>query len=133
MTVRDLNFLDWYVIQKWHRESGFEYPLPNPQDESFAAMKLVLEGNQPVGAALARMTVEMYLFVEPSHGTPAMRLQILRLLHQEIEKEMRKQKIKTMHAWLPPQLAKSFGRRLKKMFGWYKPAPEWLCMAKDLQ
>ena len=132
MITRDLNFLDWPTIERWHAASGFDYKLPDPNKEAFAAMKLVIEGNRPVGAALARMTVEIYGFADPQWGTPAMRLEMLRLLHQEISAEMKKQKIRTAHAWLPPQIAKAFGRRLKKLFHWDEPFPEWLCMVKDV-
>ncbi len=132
MQVRDLNFIDWPVIERWHEQSGFGYPLPDPNSEAFAAMKLVTDGNRPVGAALARMTVEIYGFCDPDWGTPAMRLEMLRVLHQAIGAEMKKQRIRTAHAWLPPQLAKSFGRRLKKLFRWNEPAADWRCLVKDI-
>jgi hypothetical protein len=139
MQVRDLNFLDWPVIEGWHERSGFDYPLPKPlgftnlgEGEAFAAMKVVIDNRQLVGAALARMTVEIYGFCDPTWGTPAMRLEMLRLLHQEIAAEMKKQKIRTAHAWLPPEIAKSFGRRLKKLFRWNEPAAGWRCLVKDI-
>jgi hypothetical protein len=132
MKVRDLNFLDWPTIQRWHERSGFNYPLPSLDQEAFAAAHIVHSGAQPVGAALARVTVEIYGFCDPDWGTPAMRLEVLRLLHVSIEKEMKKQKIRTAHAWLPPQLAKSFGRKLVKFFGWYSPDPSWPCFSKDV-
>lgn len=132
MQVRDLNLFDWPVLRRWHEQSGLDYELPDPDNEAFAAMKLVLEGSRPVGAALARMTVEIYGFCDPAWGTPAMRLEMLRLLHQEIAAEMKKQRIRTAHAWLPPQLAKSFGRRLKRLFHWNEPGLGWRCMVKDV-
>ena len=132
MQVRDLNFLDWPTLKLWQEQSGFEYPMPDPNQEAFAAMKLVVDGNRPVGAALARMTVEIYGFCDPAWGTPAMRLEMLRLLHQEVAAEMKKQKIRTAHAWLPPQIAKSFGRRLKGLFRWNEPAAGWRCLVKDI-
>ena len=132
MTVRDLNFIDWPIIERLHAASGFDYELPDPNKEAFAAMKLVVDGTRPVGAALARMTVEIYGFCDPEWGTPAMRLEMLRLLHREISAEMAKQKIRTAHAWLPPQLAKSFGRRLKRLFHWNEPGIGWRCMVKDI-
>ena len=69
MQVRDLNFLDWPTLKLWQEQSGFEYPMPDPNQEAFAAMKLVVDGNRPVGAALARMTVEIYGFCDPAWGT----------------------------------------------------------------
>lgn len=141
MKARDLGPLDWPVIERWHEQSGFGYSLPRPfaEDngkdklrESFAAMKLVTDGTRPVGAALARMTVEIYGFCDPEWGTPAMRLEMLRVLHREITAEMKKQRIRTAHAWLPPQLATSFGRRLKKLFRWNEPETGWRCLVKDI-
>jgi hypothetical protein len=145
MQVRDLKYWDWPQIEHWHRQSEFGYPLPVPPNfvelpdksgflpgEAFAAMKLVSDGERPVGAALARMTVEIYGFSDPEWGTPAMRLEMLRVLHQAIAAEMKKQRIRTAHAWLPPQIAKSFGRRLKKLFRWNEPAADWRCLVKDI-
>ena len=132
MQVRDLNLIDWPVIEGWHEQSGFGYPLPDPNAESFLTMKLVTDGNRPVGAALARMTVEIYGFCDPAWGTPAMRLEMLRLLHKEIAAVMAKERIRTAHAWLPPALAKGFGRRLKKLFRWNEPAADWRCLVKDI-
>lgn len=132
MEVRDLGPLDWRIIERWHDRSEFGYPLPDPNVEAFAAMKLVSDGERPVGAALARMTVEIYGFSDPEWGTPAMRLEMLRVLHQAIAAEMKKQRIRTAHAWLPPQIAKSFGRRLKKLFRWNEPAADWRCLVKDI-
>jgi hypothetical protein len=129
--ARDLGPLDWSTIERWHEQSGFGYELPDPNKEAFAAMKLVIEGNRPVGGALARMTVEIYGFCDPDWGTPAMRLEMLRLLHKEITAEMAKQRIRTAHCWLPPQIAKSFGRRMKKLFRWNEPAADWRCLVKD--
>jgi hypothetical protein len=132
MQVRDLNLIDWPTIVQMHAQSGLGYKLPDPNKESFAAMKLVIDGNQPVGAALARMTVEIYGFCDPAWGTPAMRLEVLRLLHKEIEKEMVRQRIRTAHAWLPPEMARSFGRKLRKFFRWTQPDPSWPCFVKDV-
>lgn len=141
MYVQDLTALDWPLVERWHEQGGFGYPLPQPfaEDdgetklcEAFAAMKLVIDGTRPVGAALARMTVEIYGFCDPAWGTPAMRLEMLRVLHQSIAAEMKKQRIRTAHAWLPPQVAKSFGRRLKKLFRWNEPAADWRCLVKDI-
>jgi hypothetical protein len=145
MQVRDLKYWDWPSVEQWHKQSGFDYPLPTPPNfvekpdksgflpgESFAAMKLVTDGDTPVCSGLARMTVEIYFIGDPTYGTPAMRLEMLRLLHNEIAAEMKKRRIRTAHAWLPPQLAKSFGRRLRKLFRWNLPGADWLCLVKDV-
>lgn len=130
--TRNYESWDQSTIREWHQRSGFDYVLPHFQTENFAAKKVVVDGVNPVAAATARVIVEIYGFTDPNWGTPGMRLAALRMLHEEIAKEMRAQNIKTAISWLPPQIGKSFARRLKKAFGWLILEDNWQCVTKDI-
>lgn len=130
MIVRDYEERDALFISAWHEESRFNYKLPDFDSEYCAAKKVVTDLDIPIAAAMARITVEIYGFCDQTYGTPGTRLVALKMLHAAVEKEMKAQNIRTACAWLPPELAKSFGRRLLKTFGWKRPL--WPCFAKDI-
>jgi hypothetical protein len=89
--------------------------------------KLVLEDDagQVVMASLARLTCEMYLLLDrdasksSSAGNPQERYGRLLALHQAGEQHLLARGLDDAHAWLPPPIAKRFGRRLA-MLGWIR-------------
>ncbi|MGH9709802.1 MAG: hypothetical protein ACRD37_04585, partial [Candidatus Acidiferrales bacterium] len=105
---------------------GFEYALPDLADPIFVS-KLVMEdedggGNNEhkiVMAALARLTCEMYLLVDPKAGTPRERYARLLELQHAGANDLRARGLDDAHAWLPPPIAKRFGRRLEGL-GWIR-------------
>lgn len=106
--------------------------MPDFETTNFASNKVVTDEGMPVVGAAAKVTVEIYGYSDATWGTPGLRLAALKLLHAEIEKELKQQNILTVHAWLPPQVAKAFGRRLVKIFGWRTNVVPWPCFAKEL-
>lgn len=143
MTVRDFLPEDLPLLMAWKDASGFDYQLPELTEHAFLANKVVVDGKQPVAAAGARLTVEIFGWVDKDWGTPAMKLEAMRLLHREVGRELkqmdlRKQvgenfirlRISDAHAWLPVQIAKTFRRRLMRTFGWVQQ--EWPCFCKQV-
>lgn len=128
MIVRDYQEKDMPLLLKWHEASGFQYQFPDFKQQNFIANKVIVEGELPVAAAAARITVEIYGFCDKDWGTPGTRLEALMLLQDAIAKELREQKIEDAHAWLPPEVSKSFGRRLMRKLGW-KPLT-WPCFMR---
>ena len=72
-----------------------------------------------VGAALLRLTAEAYLILDPKIGTPRERWQWLLALHAATERDAWARGLDDVHAWLPPPIAKTFGRRLERL-GWLR-------------
>jgi hypothetical protein len=70
-----------------------------------------------LGAALLRLTAEAYLLLDPRAGTPRERWQWLLALHAAAERDAWHRGLEDVHAWLPPPIAKKFGRRLERI-GW---------------
>ena len=72
-----------------------------------------------LGAVLLRLTAEAYLLLDPRAGTPRERWQWLLALHAAAERDAWQRGLEDVHAWLPPPIAKKFGRRLARL-GWLR-------------
>lgn len=120
MHVREYTDADLNALIAMHRAQGFDYPFPDLRDPIFVS-KLVLTDNTevPVMAALARLTCEMYLLVDLKAGTPRERYARLLDLHRAGANDLRARGLDDAHAWLPPPIAKRFGRRLQQL-GWLR-------------
>lgn len=115
-----------------HAGQGFDYPFPDLADPIFVS-KLVVEdeSGRAVMASLARLTCEMYLLVDRSGesqiagnrrtalSAPRERLAQLLALHGEGERDLLARGLEDAHAWLPPPIARRFGRRLESL-GWVR-------------
>src|SRR5258708_2556540 len=83
-----------------------------------------------VGAAFLRLTAEAYLLLDPRAGTPRQRWQRLLALHAAAERDAWQRGLEDVHAWLPPPIAKKFGKRLADL-GW-QPDDTWTPYCKKL-
>jgi hypothetical protein len=137
MQVRPYNEGDLAALKKIHATQGFSYPFPDLQNPLFLT-KLVLADEQPVvqafrpegfciddqgkgivGAALLRLTAEAYLLLDPQKGTPRQRWEWLLALHSAANREAWQRGLEDVHAWLPPEIAATFGKRLTHL-GWLR-------------
>jgi len=71
------------------------------------------------GAAFLRLTAEAYLLLDPHVGTPRERWQWLLALHAAAERDAWQRGLEDVHAWLPPPIAKKFGKRIQRL-GWLR-------------
>jgi len=76
-----------------------------------------------LGAALLRLTAEAYLLLDPQQGSPRQRWQALLALHDAAQFDAQQRGLEDVHAWLPPRVAKTFGRRIERL-GWRRD-DEW--------
>jgi hypothetical protein len=138
MRVREYTEHDLEALQAIHSAQGFEYTLPDLRNPLFVT-KLVLAENAPangkqaceefiasngqsgkiIGAALLRLTAEAYLLLDPTAGTPRERWQWLLALHAAAERDAWQRGLEDVHAWLPPAIAKKFGKRVERL-GWLR-------------
>jgi hypothetical protein len=71
------------------------------------------------GAVFLRLTAEAYLLLDPKAGTPHDRWRALQALHAAAERDAWRRGLDDVHAWLPPPIAKTFGRRVAQL-GWIR-------------
>jgi hypothetical protein len=126
MRIREYTEADLEPLRRMHARQGFDYAFPDLRDPIFVS-KLVLEDDagRVVMASLARLTCEMYLLIDrdasesSSAGNPQERYARLLALHQAGEQDLLGRGLDDAHAWLPPPIAKRFGRRLAAL-GWIR-------------
>jgi hypothetical protein len=123
--VRAYTQSDLDALRRMHARQGFDYAFPDLADPIFVS-KLVVEDDdgRAVMASLARLTCEMYLLVDRDDGRPgagnarARWAQFL-ALHAAGERDLVARGLDDAHAWLPPPIARRFGRRLESL-GWLR-------------
>ena len=133
MLIREYRDSDLAALRAIHAAQGFDYPLPDLSNPLFVT-KLILneprnekepsESDSPreqnekiVGAALLRLTAEAYLLLDPKAGTARDRWQWLLQLHAATERDAWQRGLEDVHAWLPPPIARKFGKRIAQL-GW---------------
>ena len=131
MLIREYYDADLAQLRAIHAAQGFDYALPDLNNPLFLT-KLVLTngGDDPqdtghpspaaiLGAAFLRLTAEAYLLLDPRAGTPRHRWQWLLALHNAAAHDAWQRGLEDVHAWLPPPIAKKFGKRLERL-GWLR-------------
>ena len=128
MLIREYMPADLDALRRMHARQGFDYPFPDLADPIFIS-KLVVEDDsgRAAMASLARLTCEMYLLVDRENGparrggagSPRERWAQFLALHAAGERDLLARGLDDTHAWLPPQIARRFGRRLASL-GWLR-------------
>jgi hypothetical protein len=118
--VRRYTEADLEALRRIHAQQGFDYAFPDLSDPIFVS-KLVVEDDagRPVVASVARLTCEVYLLADPGAGSPRDRYERLLALHDAGRRDLLARGLDDAHAWLPPPIAKRFGRRLEAL-GWIR-------------
>ena len=109
---------DLEAIERMHRESAFDYKLPSFRNNPlFPIQRSIRDKGNFVAAVLVKVEAETYLFLDHRVRNPKFRYQALKTLHEDLISEARNMGFDCLHAYLPPQVARSFGPRLEKV-GW---------------
>jgi len=157
MRIREYTPADLDALRHMHGAQGFGYPLPDLDSPMFVS-KLVLEedyadeaiatkedaslptgsGKAPIGAKprpkivmaiLQRLTAETYLLHDPAAGTPRQRWQRFLALHDAARRDAAARGLDDVQAFLPPRVARAFGRRLSRL-GWTRDP--WPCFSRRI-
>jgi hypothetical protein len=129
MLVRPYTDTDFTALRIMHATQGFGYQLPDPSDPLFLVRTVIEDEGRTRMAALLRLTAEAYLLADPADGTPRQRWQWLTALHEGTREAAAAQGLADVQAFLPPQVARAFGRRLEQ-FGWRRDP--WHCYTRGL-
>jgi hypothetical protein len=119
MLVREYQDSDLAQLCAIHAAQGFDYALPDLSNPLFVTKKVLASDGAIVGAAFLRLTAEAYLLLDPRAGTPRERWQWLLALHSAAERDAWQRGLEDVHAWLPPPIAKKFGKRIAQL-GWIR-------------
>lgn len=119
MLIREYTNADSSALQRLHVEQGMPYRFPDLSNPLFLTKLVIERDSQIVAALLLRLTSEAYLLLDPRAGTPRERWQSLLLLHEAARGDAARRGLDDAHAWLPPQVAHAFGRRLTQL-GWQR-------------
>jgi hypothetical protein len=148
MLIREYSESDLAALKAVHSAQGFDYALPDLRNPLFVS-KLVLTDDDPaqsnknrqqeagategqiLGAAFLRLTAEAYLLLDPQAGSPRDRWRWLLALHSAAERDAWQRGLEDVHAWLPPPIAKKFGKRLERL-GWLRD-DAWTPYCKRLE
>jgi hypothetical protein len=141
MHIREYTAADLESLRRLHSAQGMPYQFPDLTNPLFLT-KLVIERDSPgddsreihgldsrnvngiagreiIGAIFLRLTSEAYFLLDPGAGTPRDRWQSLLMLHEAARADAAHRGLDDAHAWLPPQVANAFGRRLSRL-GWFR-------------
>lgn len=80
-------------------------------------------------AVLLRLTAEAYLLHDPAAGTPRERWQHFLALHEAVRHSAAARGLDDVQAFLPPRIARAFGRRLARL-GWRQDP--WACFSRSV-
>jgi hypothetical protein len=127
MQVRAYNGVDFEAVRAMHAAQGFGYAFPDLGDPLFLVRSVVEEDGRPRMAAFLRLTAEAYLLADPREGTPRQRW--LLALHEAVRQEAAARGLADVQAFLPPRVARAFGRRLAAL-GWRRDP--WTCYTRVL-
>lgn len=121
MRIRDVRYDDIPRIKDLFERHKFAYEFPDFGDGSFVALQAIVDDNDKVVmVAAARVMAELYLLADDTFETPGWRFAALQKLHESMRRALVALGIPSVASWLPPEVEKTFGRRLMRSFGWNK-------------
>ncbi len=111
-----------------HELSGYAYEFPDLRGPLMESVLVAVDENDiPVAAIAAERILQAYLLMSDDLH-PAAKMRVIRAFHQELAVELRAKHYKNLEAFLPPQIADSFGKRLMRSFGW---RPNWISFSRS--
>ena len=111
--------------ENWEGE-GREVPHRNSPPDNLASSQ---GPSGVVMAVLLRLTAETYLLHDPAAGTPRVRWQRFLALHEAAQRSAAARGLDDVQAFLPPRVARAFGRRLARL-GWTHDP--WPCFSRQV-
>ena len=120
MISRYLTREDLPRLKELHEKSGVPLQFPDIENEFFPIPVIVDEDNRVVAAVGSVPAAEIWFFLDHEWETPGMRLEALRIIHEIVRKDLQSRAIVLVNASVPPNIPKSFGQKLVKIFHWMK-------------
>lgn len=117
--IREFRQSDGPALRRLHAAQGFDYEFPDLTQPQFVQILVAVDDeDEPVQALIARKTVELYFVGDPNWRTPRWRLNFLLSLGYVMHKALARMGFTDVFAALPPEIEKTFGKRLRRSLGW---------------
>ena len=129
MEVRAYTDADFESLRAMHAAQGFGYAFSDLSDPLFLVRSVVEEDGRPRMAGFLRLTAEAYLLADPHEGSPRQRWRWLLALHEAVRQQAAARGLGDVQAFLPPRVARAFGRRLATL-GWRRDP--WTCYTRQV-
>ena len=120
MRSRPMEERDIPAIEAIHAVAAYKFPLPDLRSAMIEGAEVIVDQHDvPVLAAVAKRGVEIYLFCPPGGSIhPAVKIDGIRLLHESLRNTIVAKGYNEAYACVPPEIERSWGRKLRKLFGW---------------
>lgn len=106
-------------LKEIYASRGFEWDFPDFKD-MIAAHVFVDDADRVVMFIAAEAIACATLLADSTWATPRWRMQALAELHDAVERDVKRLGFTRSLAFIQPDLAKRFGSRLARAFGWVK-------------
>lgn len=106
-----------------------EFDLPDLSSNNFLVKRVLESGPRIIAGAAARMTTEVFIWVDREWESPRFRFEAFKFLHEQMRAELKEKGVADVHAWVPPEIERAFGRRLMQL-GWQRPL--WTDFVKQI-
>jgi hypothetical protein len=127
--IRHYGVEDQGQVESLHLRQGLSYRLPPLEAPTMLVRTVVEENGQITHAALLRKTAEAYWLFDPRNRKRDKAGRLL-MLHREMTIQAKKAGFEDVHCWVPPDVAKEFGKILSHL-GWEKPL--WTCYRYEVK
>jgi hypothetical protein len=136
MLIREYTDADLGALRALHAAQGMPYAFPDLTNPLFLTRLVAVRdgadscdraahNSEIIAAVFLRLTAEAYFLLDPTAGAPRDRWRALLLLHEAARGDANRRGLDDAHAWLPPQVARAFGRRIERL-GWTRePWPSY--------
>jgi hypothetical protein len=130
MHIREYTDADLASLRALHAAQRMPYAFPDLSNPLFLTRLVAQsEDGRAISAVFLRLTAEAYFLLDPTAGTPRDRWRALLLLHEAARGDANRRGLDDAHAWLPPQVARAFGRRIERL-GWSREP--WPCYSRSI-
>ena len=112
---------DYARLKEIHAENGLDFPIPDLDSPMIEGIEVVVdERGEIMMAAIAKRVPEIYLLAPQGQLHPVVKMEGIRLLHSALRDNIASKGYTEFFSFVAPAVEKSFGRHLRKWFGWEK-------------
>ncbi len=123
--IRPMKISDIPTLRQLYEFSGLPYAFPDLRGPLMESVLVVTDDNDvPVAACAAERIIQLYLLIDESLH-PAAKMRYIRDLHNHLSVVLSSKGYREANAFIPPEMEKSFGRRLMRTFGWLRNWPSF--------